>query len=206
MKNRFITILITAVMTLGGSALLTGATLAQAPPTQLATNSGGSSLCMNSQGGGTAQGTHVIGYNCGDPNNDYGWQQMDTACGGGVVTATCPFANTSIDASLKGYVIVRAYNDITGLCVGNPNSSGGGSVLTGCGDNGGNGEGWAVMDVLEGVTEILDYDGHAVNVVNRHWTDSYNSEKYVCGTSYKDQFTLAGSTPTSGLCQIRQID
>ena len=38
---------------------------------QIATAQGSSSLCLNRAGGGNNAGTHVIAYNCYDPNDDF---------------------------------------------------------------------------------------------------------------------------------------
>ena len=211
-KNVKLRTIILAVTSIAVALSMWFATPAHAntPLEQLANNNSPSSmLCANRQGGGTAEGTPVIGYNCGDSNNFFTWNQYDTACGNGVVTydsntqTGCPFGNGAIDFILQGDPIASFYSVDTGLCMGNPTSSGGGTVLTGCGDNAGNGRGWGTMNVLILSGGLFGYDGHPIKVVNTRWTNVYAVTKYICFGPYKNRLTLScdGSDGTNAYIQ-----
>lgn len=195
-----------------GGMAATPAAHASVPAVQIATNQGSSSLCMNRSGGGVADGTPVISYNCNDPHDDFEFIQLTAACGNGYVHSTqygsstnCPFANPEQDAVNHGYAIVEIYSYDSYACVGNPSSSGGGTAIEPCGDTAGNGAGWSTMNVLVGVNNFANYNGAAKNVQNRHWTDYYNTEKWLCAGAYQNSWSFAGSAPSSGACQIRQV-
>src|SRR5580692_11822434 len=103
--RRLLPVLLTAGILIGGMAV---AAKAQ-PPAQVSDNiAGGNNLCMNRDGGGTAQGTKVIAYNCNNANNFFQYRQYDTMCGSGYVTANysndtgCPFANFDLDVAYQG--------------------------------------------------------------------------------------------------------
>jgi len=122
------------------------------PPTQICNNANNLLVCINRSGGGTGNGTHIIGWHPGDRNNDFQWKQENDLCGGHVSAATdCPFTNTGLDSAYNGDVIVRIYANAYGenkcLVSGNVdsqgfirsqlngcNNAGHAFVLTGCGN------------------------------------------------------------------------
>jgi hypothetical protein len=172
-----------------------------APVIQVATNQGGSSLCMNRAGGTNP----VIAYNCGDNNDDFYFMQLQTMCGRGYVTPTCPFANTGIDRQFDGAAIVVIVNAYWITCVGNPNSNGGGSYLEQCPDSSGNGGGWATIDILTSVYDFSHYNGGITPIANRHWTDAYNTARYIGSNGYRQQYTLAWGNPATGSGQFHEV-
>jgi hypothetical protein len=166
---------------------------------------------MNRSGGGQSLGTNVIGYNCGDANNYFGFSPIPGKCGNGHVTSTCPFADHNLDQVLSGYQIARIpAGDISNnYCVGAASSSDQSAKLGECGDSDGNGIGWSGIMVLVGVTSLSTYDGHPIHVVNVHWTDANNgNERYVTGNGYRSPFLLNGGAaagcPGGGNCQLRE--
>jgi len=96
-----------------------------APARQLSTNQGGSSLCMNQDGGGTSQGTFIIGYNCGYQNNYFEYVVIENECNLGKVTVSpaCPFDDTALDSYYDGADIVEVYNPNSNLCAGTSEST-----------------------------------------------------------------------------------
>jgi hypothetical protein len=89
------------------------------PARQIATNNGPSSLCMNRDGGGTSQGTFIIGSNCGNANDNFQLMAVTGECNAdGVVTDSCPFSNTALDRNFAGSQIVEVNDVGTSSCAG----------------------------------------------------------------------------------------
>lgn len=187
-------------------AFIAPAASAQAPPYQIATVQGSSSLCLNRAGGGTGAGTHVIGYNCGDPNDDFEFIWLGGMCGGGYVTykpVACPYANSAIDAQYDGAAIVELYNYHAFLCVGNSGS--GATILNQCPDQYGNGGANGTIFTMSDVYDFPNYHGQATYLVNLYWTNNANSPRWLCITGYRQQLTENSSVGASGSCQFHSI-
>jgi len=160
-----ITLLIAIVLVITGQP-------AHAQFPQLAENHGGSSLCFNASGGGQNISTPVIAYNCGDPNNDYGYIALGTMCGNGYVTQTCPFTyGSGLNAAYVGDQIVIIGHSPGGTCVGGSTGTTPGASLQNCPQDNGTGGGDSTIDILELANVV---NGTAYNVlINRNWSD-YN--------------------------------
>lgn len=164
-RSRIAALLVTVVaaLTLGlaGSAHAIGA--------QIATNQGGSSLCMNRAGGGTGAGTAVIAYNCGNQNNDFEFISPHLMCGSGFVTQNCPFTvGSGMNAALAGDQIVYEYSYNTGRCLGGATQTDVTAKLETCPDANGNG-GWSTIYVAQ---PTVITGGVPYNVlINRNWSD-----------------------------------
>lgn len=186
-------------------AFIAPAATAQALPAQIATDQGSSSLCLNRQGGGTAAGTHVIAYNCNDPNDDFDFIWLGGMCGGGYVTVSpaCPYSNVQIDQRYNGAAIVEIYNYHAYKCV--VNSGGGETVLGQCPDQYGNGGDIGVIFTLSQVTDFPNYTGWATYVVNRYWTNHAGAPRWLCSLGYRQQLDENSGTGVAGSCQFRRI-
>jgi hypothetical protein len=101
--------------------------------------------CLNDWNNG-GSGNLIRMYNGGNPNEDFARQRLTGRCGGGFVTATCPFANTAFDARYEGFPIYQLTYGSTGLCVAGGNA-GSAAVLGAC-NNPNTGTGGAVATVF----------------------------------------------------------
>jgi hypothetical protein len=93
---------------------------------------------MNRNGGGTSDGTYIIGWHPNDPNNGFEWLKENARCGGAVHFG-CPFNDPLLNQLYAGYAIVRAYSYDTNKCLRRgPTDTGGGirGALGGCNDFG----------------------------------------------------------------------
>src|SRR6516162_4827247 len=67
---------------------------AQSANTEICNNANNLLVCINRSGGGTGNGTHIIGWHPLDPHNDFQWKQENDLCNGHVnETTNCPFKN-----------------------------------------------------------------------------------------------------------------
>jgi hypothetical protein len=132
-------IILLASISIALSGLLAGASAAHAstPIVQVCTPSESGTPCANRNGGGTGNGTPVIAWNYGDGHNDFTFYELYTYCGNGVVTATCPFHDTSIDHRYLGDTIYELFSYDTANCLAIPHDTPGsgypGTYLEGCG-------------------------------------------------------------------------
>jgi hypothetical protein len=185
-------------------AFIAPAATAQAPPYQIATVQGSSSLCLNRAGGGTAAGTHVIAYNCNDPNDDFDFQWLADMCGNGYVSyaRTCPFSNRQLDGYWDGAAIVSIHGYSVAQCVAD---GGGLTVLGKCPDIAGNGGAIGTIFTLSQVNDFPNYTGWSTYVVNRYWSNQANSGRWLCSRGYRVQLTENATAGTAGSCQFHSI-
>jgi hypothetical protein len=120
------------------AAARTASAPAAAPPDYQICNSEGGQRCMNRNRGGLSNGTLVIAWYEGDPNDDFQWLELGTYCGGGHVTASCPsWGNSALNKMYNGSVIVENYSHGKCLALNSElqpcNADGTVDVLTGCG-------------------------------------------------------------------------
>jgi hypothetical protein len=125
---------------------------------------------MNRNGGGTTEGTFIIGYSCGDSNNTFQFMDLSLMCGHGVVTPTCPFTDTSFDRSLDGSPIVAIEDYSHGWCGGTSASNTFTLRLEICPDGEGTGGGWNSTYVAPGSGD--DSDNCVISI---HATNTYSS-------------------------------
>jgi hypothetical protein len=184
--KRLVFAVILAAGTLVGTSVAAVPAYATVPPSQIGYNSGSSSLCFNRAGSGTSTGTPVIAYNCGQPNNDFYFVVLANMCGGGRVTAICPFTvGSGLNDAYENDVIVdvRAYYEDE--CVGGSTLGATDATLQACPDSYGNGGGWSTIDVLafSANNNDADYD----IIVNRNWSDlNYTTDSGCNGYSCTD--------------------
>lgn len=175
-----------------------------APPVQVSTNQGNSSLCFNRNGGGFDEGTKVIGYNCGDPNNDFQVQRT-AECGGGSVTSTCPFNDRRLDNYYIGAAIVQIadYAHTLVLCAGTANSTTLTLSLTGCPNQGD--AGWNTYWVAPGWTTYAPYWYISVHETNA--LGSYNKTWAACEAGYTRPITITPGTNQvpSAACDLYEV-
>lgn len=131
-------------LVVGLGVTFAGPAHAQAPQVQLCNTGNDNNTCMNKQGGGNNDGTHVIEYNVNDPNNTFEFTLETSWCSGGKVEiyggGGCPFAvGSGLNSRFDGAPIVTEFNyDWPDSCVANGNSGGGYTytVLQNCGATG----------------------------------------------------------------------
>ena len=126
-----------AAAALGGGLAAAVPANASSPPI-CAANGVFSNGCLNRQGGGTANGTHILGWhNNGDPNNDFGYIWLRTYCGLGYVTTICPFNNSAFNQRYLGQKIYElAALNVNGKCVALLSSAVHSAILNNCGSYG----------------------------------------------------------------------
>jgi hypothetical protein len=174
---------------------------------QIATAQGSSSLCLNRAGGGNNAGTHVIAYNCYDPNDDFTFLWLSDMCGHGYVTRypACPFNNADLDGYWDGAAIVAiwTYNPHSNnLCVAD---GGGWTVLGTCPNLAGNGGAIGTIFTLSQVNDFPNYTGYSTYAVNRYWTNQANSGRWLCSRGYRVQLNENSPSGLAGSCQFRRI-
>ena len=166
-----------AAVTLG-VGLTTVPAHAQAATYQLTDDNGGSSLCMNRDGGGTGNNTPVIAYNCGNVNNDFYWGYLTTMCGSGTVTDTCPFADGSgLNLAYYGDPIVVEYAYNENKCVGGNGPNDASAKLEPCPADNGSGGGYSTIGVL---AYSRGNNPPYYVIVNRNWSDKLYGAGGVC--------------------------
>lgn len=125
---------------------------AHASGPEICDNEGGSSLCANRSGGGTAIGTNVIGWSAGDSNNDFSFLLLDRKCNNGQVDTTCPFINGSgLNLEYDGdqiVTLVTPHGADGEECIGGTSALSAGATLQGCPADDGSGGGWSAQWVL----------------------------------------------------------
>lgn len=134
------------------------------PPEWQVCDTTGGQLCMNRNRGGLSNGTLVIGWHEGDPNNDFQWVEIQGYCGSGHVTLTCPsFGNSNINRQFDGAVIVNIYSHGKCLALNSElqpcNADGTVDILTDCGGD----------PVTCGLSDVL----------NSYWTGKNRAERWV---------------------------
>jgi hypothetical protein len=138
MPRRLILGLSAVILALGITTVAAPKAFAVGAPVEICNNASNLIVCMNRNGGGTVNGTRVIGWHPNDPNNDFEWLHENSRCGG-AVTATCPFLDPSLNQLYFGDAIVRAhdYNHDKCLVSGGRDQQGFiRGVLSGCNDFG----------------------------------------------------------------------
>lgn len=132
---------ITSAILLTGGIVVAVTTTAEANTTPLICNGASPQRCMNRQGGGILDGTHIITWNRDfDNNEDFSSVVIDDGCGASVHNGeggmVCPFTNGSgLNARYDGRPIVQLQRRGTGFCIV-PDGPVTGAVLGGCTDNG----------------------------------------------------------------------
>ena len=158
--------------------------VAAAGPAQAAgqiCENGGSSLCLNDWNGGGSGNPVKMGQN-GFSHQSFGAFQLTTACGGGRVTNTCPFADHSIDSSLFDSIIVAVKYISNGLCVGSGQNTRG-AVLATCPNGGGTGGGWGtVMVERQNVNNCFSQNGDT-QLTDVHWTSNDDTIANLTGST-----------------------
>jgi hypothetical protein len=202
-----IIIIIAGIAMLAFTGILAGANsaFAAAPAVQISTNQGDSSLCMNRDGGGTTSGTFIIGYNCGNSDNDFELENLSNMCGAGVGTVTydastktgCPFTNGNLDLLLDGAPLVAIEEYDEGWCAGTSASNTFTIRLEGCPNGSGVGGGWNSTYVAPG------FPANSPNcLISIHSTNSYGGTTNFYGleeTGYTGGVAIATGN-TSGGC------
>jgi hypothetical protein len=214
-SRRFLLAGILVVLSLAGSTLVaTTPAQAQRPPVQIAQARGTLSLCLNRQGGSTAIGTHITGWSCNDPNDDFLRRHM-TICNNGWVSSTCPF---EIGSGLNSFYLNSAIvlEERSGLgpgdfvtCVGSTHGFSA-AILTDCPGLDGvchvNNSCWGTIMILPQV-KCCDYFNHAGDVsytVDRYWSDATNVKRWQCVYAKGNQVTLGSPTGDAGYCEWRE--
>jgi hypothetical protein len=144
---------------------------------------GGTGYCLNAWNGGP----YVKMYYGGGYTNDYFYFQAVSPCSGNdTVQSTgygdktnCPFTNSSIDYALHNDLIVELVDGNNHECVGTGNLNGVHDVgyLGSCGNGSGAGAIQGALDV-EYTPICPSPSGTETALVNRYWTNTYNSGYY----------------------------
>jgi hypothetical protein len=150
------------------------------PAVEIGTNQDGSSQCMNRQGGGHVENfTYVIGWSCGDNNNDFELQfTFYEPCDSQTVTTTCPFSNHTFDEELDGAPIVQVEEYDYGYCIGTANGSSFTDKLESCADSEGLNGGWNGIMVAPGQSNGSNNPDCLINV---HATNTYGGTTNIYG-------------------------
>lgn len=121
-RSRFAVIMTAILLPLGGFGLL-ALPAAQANTTfAMCTQGLSPNVCINRAGGGTSDGTPIIGYTKDfDNNEDFSLSSLSTDCDGSVHNGedglTCPFdAGTGLNARYDGRPIYTLYSSSTNKC------------------------------------------------------------------------------------------
>jgi hypothetical protein len=205
---------VAALSTIGGLTVATTNTAnAVAPVVQIPQARGANALCLNRQGGGVVFGTHILGWSCDDPNDDFQRFQLDRMCNNGWVSSTCPFnVGSGLNNLYLNSAIVREERSepppgTFGLCVGSTQGFSG-AIYTNCPRTDGScsvytGECWGTIMVLPQV-KCCDFarDGGDVSyTVDRYWTNQTNAKRWQCVYARGNQVTLASGSGDAGYCE-----
>jgi hypothetical protein len=129
---------------------------------------GGSGLCLNDWNG-SVSGPVKMGQN-NFTNQNFHSYELNNMCGGGLVTHSCPFTNTSLDNALFGDVIVAILNSDNAHCIGTSQTTRG-AIMTSCPNTFGNGGGWGtVMIERPNVNNCFSQNGDT-QLTDRLWSD-----------------------------------
>lgn len=124
--------------------------------------------CLNDWNNG-GSGNLIRMFNGGNPNENFSRQLLTGRCGGGFVTATCPFANTVFDSRYEGFPIYQLVYGSTGLCVAGGNAASA-AVLGQCNDPS-TGTGGAVATVL------IDHNDYMISL---YWSNQGGGPDAAC--------------------------
>ena len=193
----------TAVALAASATIGTPIAKAQAPPAQQAQPRGASSLCLNRQGGGQTYSTHILGWSCNDPSDNFERRQLTGMCNGGWVTSTCPFTDHQIDQHYLDSAIIReqTYDPLRG-CVASGQLAKP-AFLDVCPGLNGLGGGWGTVQVLAQVKccDFLTNGAKKSYVVNVHWTNEFDSARWQCVYTRGNQVDMGHAVGDAGYCE-----
>jgi hypothetical protein len=181
-SRRILTILVPVLLFAGLEVGLTSASTQAASYTQTITKY--YNLAMNRSGGGTGNGTKVIAWNSGDPNDDISFFALGDMCNsGGYVTATCPFPlGSGLNLGFEGDQIVALWSPKTGKCVGTNSAGDISAVLQPCPHDDGTSGGWSTISVLQ-YADTVGSNNYYI-LVNKNWStrqfQSSSCYEYTC--------------------------
>lgn len=121
-RSRIAFIMAAFLLPLGGLGLLAGPAAQATTTVALCTQGLSPNVCMNRAGGGTRNGTPIIGYTKDfDNNEDFSLSSLPTDCDGSVHNGedgmTCPFdPGTGLNARYDGRPIYTLYSSSTNKC------------------------------------------------------------------------------------------
>jgi hypothetical protein len=180
--------MLAVVLLAAGGIFLPGSVLATQ---QQICGNDGTGYCLNDWNN-LGVNNYIEMYYGSSSNEDFEARLVDPCHNGGTVTETCPFTDSGIDEANFGDYIVQLYYAPKNLCIGNATSGEG--ILTGCGDQYGNGAG-------DGTIMAWTFGNGPNNLIDRYYTNLFDSETYTCSSgSLKGPVYLNESYKTGGGC------